>query len=190
MTITTFANINHELALVAERLCQATVKVQAHRWGSGSGTIWQSDGLIITNAHVAISNTAVVELWDGRTFDAVRTHFDPQRDLAALKITAPDLPTATINNTSALRVGEFVLAVGNPNTVQSAVTAGIIHTIHQQAVIADIRLLPGNSGGPLADCCGRVIGINTMIVYGLAVAIPIVGVVRFLFGSGVVAGVA
>ncbi len=187
MNNTTFAEITSELALVAERLCKSTVRVRSHNWGGGSGVIWQPDGLIITNAHVAISNTVVVELWDGRIFNAVRTNFDPQRDLAALKITATDLPFATVGNAHALRVGEFVLAVGNPDLVQGAVTTGIIHTNHQNAVIADICLFPGNSGGPLADCCGRVIGINTMIAYGLAVAIPSFAVERFLSGSGDIA---
>ncbi|MBR8832896.1 MAG: trypsin-like peptidase domain-containing protein [Stigonema ocellatum SAG 48.90 = DSM 106950] len=179
-------NITNELASVAERLSQSTVKVQTRNWGGGSGVIWQPDGLIITNAHVAISKSATVELWDGRVFNAVRTHFDPQRDLAALKITATDLPTATIGDSHALRVGELVVAVGNPNGDQGAVTTGIIHASNQRAVMADIRLFPGNSGGPLADCLGRVIGINTMIVNGLGVAIPSFAVVEHLLGGGTV----
>lgn len=180
MTTTKITHLSHELATIAAKLRHSTVKVNSNSQGVGSGVIWQPDGLIITNAHVATSNRAKVELADGRVFDAVRTHFDPQQDLAALKITATDLNAATIGDSDALRMGELVLAVGNPFTDSGAVTAGIIHTRHQRAVMADIRLYPGNSGGPLADCLGRVVGINTMVVNNLAVAIPSLAVNRFL----------
>lgn len=176
---TTLINITTELASVAEQLRQSTVQVHTRNSGRGSGVIWTSDGLIITNAHVATSKTVTVE-WNGQVFDAVRTHFDPQRDLAALKIAAFDLPTATIGDAKALRVGELVLAVGNPFDDKGSVTTGIIHTNHQRALIADIQLFPGNSGGALADCLGRVIGINTMIADALAVAIPSFAVESFL----------
>lgn len=200
--------ITDELATVAENLRKVTVQVRSSSYGGGSGVIWQSSlhplqlprqqgrdkdklllpgteggSLIITNAHVATNNRATVELWDGRVFEAVRTNIDPTKDLAALKIDATDLPTATIGNSDALRVGEFVLAVGNPFGDSGAVTSGIIHANHQRMVMADIRLFPGNSGGPLADCLGRVIGINTMIVNGLGVAIPSLAVEGFLRGN-------
>ncbi|MDZ7957484.1 MAG: trypsin-like peptidase domain-containing protein [Aulosira sp. DedQUE10] len=183
MTSTSFSNIADELAALAAKLRHSTVKVKSGSQGVGSGVIWQADGLIITNAHVATSNKATVELADDRVFEAVRTHFDPQQDLAALKITATDLQTATIGDSDALRVGELVLAVGNPFADSGAVTTGIIHAQHQRAVMADIQLYPGNSGGPLADCLGRVVGINTMVVNGLAVAVPSLAVNRFLLGS-------
>jgi serine protease Do len=180
MANTTLTNIAAELTEVAAKLRDRTVKIKSGSQGVGSGVIWQSDGLIITNAHVAISNRATVELADGRVFDAVRTQFDPQQDLAALKIVATDLTAATIGNSEALRVGELVLAVGNPFAESGAVTTGIIYGNNSQAVMADLQLYPGNSGGPLADCLGRVVGINTMIVNGLAVAVPSNTVERFL----------
>lgn len=208
MSIATMTRITDELATVAENLRKVTVQVRSSSYGGGSGVIWQSSlhplqlprqqgrdkdklllpgteggSLIITNAHVATNNRATVELWDGRVFEAVRTNIDPTKDLAALKIDATDLPTATIGNSDALRVGEFVLAVGNPFGDSGAVTSGIIHASHQRMVMADIRLFPGNSGGPLADCLGRVIGINTMIVNGLGVAIPSLAVEGFLRGN-------
>jgi serine protease Do len=192
MSIATMTRITDELAAAAENLRKVTVKVQSSSYGGGSGVIWQSSpllggteggSLIITNAHVATNNRATVELWDGRVFEAVRTNIDPTKDLAALKIDATDLPTATIGNSDALRVGEFVLAVGNPFGDSGAVTSGIIHANHQRMVMADIRLFPGNSGGALADCLGRVIGINTMIVNGLGVAIPSLAVEGFLRGN-------
>ncbi|WGV25135.1 S1C family serine protease [Halotia branconii] len=174
---------NDELSAVATILRQSTVKVKSSVAGVGSGVIWQADGLIITNAHVATSNRATVELSDGRVFAAVRSHFDPQQDLAALKINATNLNTAIISDSDNLRIGELVLAVGNPLADSGAVTLGIVHTNHPRAVIADLQLYPGNSGGPLADCLGRVVGINTMIVNNLAVAIPSTTVNRFLHSS-------
>jgi serine protease Do len=189
-----------ELAAVAEQLRQSTVQVRNRRYGSGSGVIWNCDGLIITNAHVVPREHATVELSDGRVFEAVVTEQDPQQDLAALRIDATDLPTATIGNSDALRVGELVLAVGNPLGVVGALTTGIIHTVSstdtpkhgalreqiptpQKWVIADVRLAPGNSGGSLANAQGQVIGINTMIVGGLALAVPSNAVERFLQGK-------
>jgi serine protease Do len=179
------ATPNDELAAVAAALSRSTVQVQSRRLGGGSGVIWHSDGLIITNAHVVRGSRATVKLADGRVFDAVCTNRDRQRDLAALKIDATDLPAATIGDSDALRVGELVLAAGNPLGVVGALATGIIHAAPKntprQWVQADIRLAPGNSGGPLANAQGIVIGINTVVIAGgLALAIPSNTVERFL----------
>jgi serine protease Do len=153
--------------------------------GGGSGIIWSGDGLIITNAHVAHGSQAKVSLWDGRSYDASVLNRDPRRDLASLKIHATNLPAATPGNSSALRVGELVIAVGNPFGFIGALTTGVVHSLpgRQRWVAADVRLAPGNSGGPLADAWGRVIGINTMIAGGLALAVPSNAVGRFLQGE-------
>jgi serine protease Do len=117
-------------------------------------------------------------------FEAVRIGIDPRQDLAALRVEATDLPAATIGDSDALRVGELVLAMGNPLGLTGVLTTGIIHEVSSQKwIMADVRLAPGNSGGPLADARGRVIGINTMIANGLGVAIPSKAVERFLRGS-------
>ena len=176
---------------VAEQLRQSTVQVRGRRGpGGGSGVIWQPDGVIITNAHVVRGAEAIVTLADGRTFDAAVTARDDERDLAALKTEAADLPAAPIGDSDGLRVGELVLAVGNPLGLTGAVTAGVVHAIgggegprQRGWVQADVRLAPGNSGGPLADAQGRVIGINSMIAGGLALAVPSNAVARFLAGS-------
>jgi serine protease Do len=173
---------------VAERLRQSTVQVKGRRGpGGGSGVIWQPDGVIITNAHVARGTEAIITLADGRTFDATVTARDDGRDLAALKVDATDLPAAPIGDSDALRVGELVIAVGNPLGLTGAVTAGVVHAIgggdgprQRPWVQADVRLAPGNSGGPLADAQGRVIGINSMIAGGLALAVPSNAVQQFL----------
>ncbi len=190
MTITSFETISTptpitvELTTVAEKLRRSTVQVRSDRLSAGSGVIWNSDGLIITNAHVAPKERATVELNDGRIFEAVVTAQDPYRDLAALQVKATDLPTATSGDSDTLRVGELVLAVGNPLGIVGALTTGIIHaTSSQKWLMADIRLLPGNSGGPLANAQGQVIGINTMIADGLALAVPSKAVEFFLKGE-------
>src|SRR5689334_7208874 len=137
-------NIAEELAVLAAKRRHQTVKVKNGSLEVGSGIIWQADGLIITNAHVATSNQATVELSDGRVFAAVRTRFDPQQDLAALKIAATDLNTASIGDSDRLLVGELVLAVGNPLADTGAVTTGIISANNPRVVMADIKLYPGN----------------------------------------------
>jgi serine protease Do len=175
---------------VAERLRRSTVLIQAGDRGSGSGTIWGRDGLIITNAHVTRGSNARVQLWDGREFDATIKSRDPQLDLAALRIGANDLPAVNSADSSKLRPGELAIAVGNPLGFVGALTTGIIHAVgplrgfgSRTWVQADVRLAPGNSGGPLADARGRVIGINTMIAGRLALAIPSSALTQFLFAG-------
>jgi serine protease Do len=172
---------------VAERLRRSTVHVQTggRQQGAGSGIIWSGDGLIITNAHVARGSGAKVSLWDGSTYEASVLNRDARRDLASLKIAASGLPAATPGNSNALRVGELVIAVGNPLGFIGALTTGVVHSLpgRQRWVAADVRLAPGNSGGPLADAQGRVVGINTMIARGLALAVPSNAVRQFLAGE-------
>lgn len=176
---------------MAAQLRRATVQVRGHRSpGGGSGVIWRPDGLIITNAHVARGPQAILELADGRKFDAAVTARDERRDLAALKVEATGLPAAAIGDSDGLRVGELVLAVGNPLGLNGALTTGVVHAApapdgprRQAWVRADVRLAPGNSGGPLADARGRVIGVNSMIAGGLALAVPSNAVERFLTGG-------
>jgi serine protease Do len=187
--------IVNELATVAKKINQITVRIRNTSRTVGSGVIWYSNPrrhevFIITNAHVATNNSAIVELWNGTVFEARRFLFDPQQDLAAFKINTlslsletsleTSLEAAIIGNPQNLRVGELVLAIGNPLDDKGAVTTGIVYKPTNQAVIADINLYPGNSGGPLTNCLGQVVGINTMIANGLAVAIPSTTVNQFL----------
>ena len=180
-----------DLAATADRVRRSTVHVRNGRAGGGSGVIWRADGLIVTNAHVARDTTADVELFDGRIFEARVTSRDPRRDLASLAIDAVALPAAPIADSDALRVGQVAVAVGNPLGLSGALTLGIIHAIapaeghgRQTWVQADIRLAPGNSGGPLVDASGGVIGINSMIAGGLGLAVPSNAVQRFLMVEG------
>src|SRR5438132_6723918 len=175
---------------IAEQLRRSTVLIHAGGRGSGSGVIWSSDGLIVTNAHVVHGSNVRVQLWDGREFDAAVTTRDPRRHLAALRISADSLPAALPADSSQLRPGELAIAIGNPMGFVGALTTGVIHAIGplrglgpQTWVPASVRLAPGNSGGPLADAHGLVIGVNTMVAGRLALAIPCNAVRDFLAGG-------
>ena len=174
---------------VAERLRRSTVSVRIGDGcgGCGSGVIWNPDGLIVTNAHVARGPRATIELWDGRSVLGSVIAADMRRDLAAIEVEARGLPAATPGDSSALRPGELVIAVGNPLGFTGALTTGVVHALgpvpglgRHSWVQADVRLAPGNSGGPLADAQGRVIGINAMIARGLGLAVPSIAVADFL----------
>jgi serine protease Do len=175
---------------IAERVRRSTVLVQPGGRGSGSGVVWSDDGLIITNAHVARGPRAIISLWDGREFQAEVTSRDSRRDLAALRVRATQLIAVTSRDSSEVRAGEIALAVGNPFGFLGALTTGVIHAVGpllglgtRNWVQSDVRLAPGNSGGPLTDAQGRVIGINSMIAGRLALAIPSNDVRRFLQGQ-------
>ena len=175
---------------IAEQLRRSTVVVHAGRRGSGSGILWSSDGLLVTNAHVVRGTNLRVELWDGREYRATVLSRDERRDLAQLRIEAANLPAAAPADSSRVRPGELVIAVGNPLGFVGALATGVIHGVgpiwglgSHTWVQADVRLAPGNSGGPLADARGRVIGINTLVAGRLALAIPSNTVLDFLSGG-------
>jgi serine protease Do len=173
---------------VGELLRRSTVEVRAGHQSSGSGVIWSATGTVITNAHVARTNELKVKLWDGRTVSARVSKRDPRLDLAALEIEGSKLTAATVGDSSRLRVGEIVIAVGNPLGFTGALSTGVVHGVgrlrglgNREWVQAALRLAPGNSGGPLADASGKVAGINTMVISGgLALAIPSNSVEAFL----------
>src|SRR6266567_4250657 len=175
---------------VGESLRRSTVQIRGvspRRESAGSGVIWDTEGTIITNAHVLGKGAHLVELWDGRSFPAEIKTRDDQRDLAQLKLPTTGLPGAAFRN-NPVRPGELVVAVGNPLGFTGALTTGIVHAAgsfsglgRRPWVHAAIRLAPGNSGGPLADAAGQVVGINTMIVSGgIALAIPSAAVEEFV----------
>jgi serine protease Do len=169
-----------EFGEIAERLRRSTVEVRLKgQRGGGSGVIWNASGAVLTNAHVARAEEAEVEVWDGRRLPARLAWRDARRDLALLRVAATDLEAAAAADSGALRPGEVVMAVGSPLGFAGALSRGIVHSIGPISgmgphawIRADIRLAPGNSGGPLANARGQVIGINTAIVNGLGLAIP------------------
>ena len=157
------------LADVAARLRRVTVRIASGRGGEGAGIVWREDGLIVTNAHVA-RERARVAVGDAR-FDAPVVAWDERLDLAALVVPARGLPAADRRASRTVRVGELVLGVGHPLGVPGALSVGIVHSTLPGAIRSDLRLAPGNSGGPLADAAGRVIGVNAMIADGLGLAV-------------------
>jgi serine protease Do len=169
---------------LARKLRASTVAVQGSDRGGGSGVIWRADGLIVTNAHVVRSSDPIVVLGDGRKLQANVVKHDRRRDLAILQILASGLGSAEVADSAKVRVGQLVMAVGNPMGVAGAVATGVIFAAAGERWIqASVRLAPGNSGGILADSEGRVIGINTMIHFGLAHAIPSNAVASFIAGA-------
>jgi serine protease Do len=159
--------------------------VQARSWGrgTGAGVIWDAEGLVLTNHHVVAGgrrgSRVQVVVHDGRTFDAEVVKRGRNLDLALLRIKeAPgDLPAAPVGDSGALRVGQLVYAIGHPWGRLGAVTAGIVSGLEvvrgsTRYVRSDVALAPGNSGGPLLNARGEVVGINAMIFGRLALSIP------------------
>ncbi len=148
--------------------------------GSGSGIIISQDGYIVTNNHVVENASKVtVGLSDKRQFDATIVGTDPLTDLAVVKIDASNLPVAFLGNSENLKVGQWVMAIGNPLSLSSTVTAGIVSAIGrgqlglirdsygvENFIQTDAAINPGNSGGALVDLSGAVIGINSAIASG------------------------
>lgn len=160
------------------------VQVRTEGRGGGTGIIVHEDGRMLTNNHVVASDNAKVEvlLSDGRTFPAAVLHRNPRLDLALLKIQGDNLTPLTLGDSTKLRVGELVFAIGHPWGQRWAVTAGIVSTMRTvkladdlttHYIQSDVGLAPGNSGGPLLNADGHVVGINAMIFGGdLSVSIP------------------
>ncbi|MGA8029452.1 MAG: trypsin-like peptidase domain-containing protein [Bryobacteraceae bacterium] len=190
---------------VAEALRRSTVQVYSghgRHQGNGSGVVL-ADGRVITNAHVVRGKRLSVESWEGKSGSASVVKIDRGRDLALLAAAELKAPPASLSDSAQLKVGTPVFAVGNPLGFTGAVSSGIVHSIGPAGpmsgfdplsgfewIHADVRLAPGNSGGPLADFQGQIVGINTMIVAGvvgtefvgrgLALAIPSRAVQSFL----------
>ena len=175
-------------ARMIEDAQRSVVQVRSGSRGAGAGVIWAAGGLVLTNDHVVAGrrpggNVRVV-LRDGRSLDAEVTRRSRSLDLALLRLrdVPDDLPTIPVGDSDALRVGELVYAVGHPWGWLGAVTAGIVSGLGAargpgggsgtRYVQSDVALAPGNSGGPLLNARGEVVGINAMVFGRLALSIP------------------
>ena len=172
-----FGSFDRDAEELAERLAPSVVEVRAGS-GIGAGTIWRSDGLIVTNDHVVPHDRAEIGLADGRTAIGQVVARDPRNDLAVIGIGLGGL-SAVDARLDPVRPGELVMAIGHPFGVRYAVALGIISAtmgavegFDRPLIRADVSIGPGNSGGPLVDALGRVVGINAMVGGGLALAVP------------------
>lgn len=173
------------LASLVREVQRSLVVVHNGRMGAGAGVVWRPGGLVITNYHVIHRGRPRLSLPDGRELSARVLAQEPEIDLALLQAEALDLPVARIADARSLRVGDLLLAVGHPWGQRGSVTAGIVSALGRaevsrrrrgrismdaprtiEIIRTDASLAPGNSGGPLVNAEGAVVGINTMILGG------------------------
>jgi serine protease Do len=183
---------------VAERLSPSVASVRARR-GGGSAVAITPDGFLLTSAHVVHRARQVrASFTDGRELTAEIVGADPLSDLAVLRTTDDALHAATLGDAEKLRVGQLVVAIGNPHGFNGSVTAGVVSALGRSlptrsgaasrwvdnVIQTDAALNPGNSGGALADGLGRVVGINTAVAgVGLGLAVPINAATRAIVGA-------
>jgi serine protease Do len=165
---------------IVRRVRRSTVHVYDET-GRGTGVVWRP-GLIVTNAHVVHRTRPYVETDTGRVRGRLVAR-DERFDLALVHadLSELDVQPADARDSAGLRCGELVVAVGNPIGLSGAAATGTIVRAGKRFVAADVRLAPGNSGGPLVDAAGRVVGINSMVAGGgLALAVPAESVRAFV----------
>ena len=180
--LTYAAELSEEAAALGERISASVLLVRGPRGGAGSGVVWNKERVVVTNHHVvSTGDRAAIVMRDGTPIAARVIRRSPELDLAALHVEEGQhlLTPAPIGESAGLRVGNLLLAVGNPMGERNAVTLGVVSAIGAprpvmagEPILASITLRPGNSGGALADAHGRIVGVPYMVVGpGLALAV-------------------
>jgi serine protease Do len=172
---------------LADLLRRAVVEIRSGGAGCGAGVVWGRSGLVVTNAHCLPRGDSVDVHANGRWHSSRTIAYHPRHDLALLAAGSVTGPLLDCRDAESLRAGELLFACGHPLGVRDALAMGVLHGVARDGrtnrprwIVADVQLAPGNSGGPLVDAEGRLVGINTMVVNGLGVAIPADVVVRFV----------
>ena len=187
------------LSVPAERLRSSVAQIvngSNGSAGSGAAIAWTDGGLFVTSAHVIRSPRMTVVTPEGRRVPGELVWQDRRRDVALVRAPGARMPQIRTADPSAMRPGSLVLAIGHPFGLVDAVSTGVLQSVGElpldldfeggrlRWVQADVRLGPGNSGGPLADTDGRVIGVAAMVVAGMALAVPAPDVEALLASSG------
>ena len=187
----------HVVERVGPAVVGVAVRAGRSRAGGGSGVLFTPDGYVLTNAHVVAGAREMrATLTDGSEHPAMPVGSDPATDLAVIRVEGSHLPHAELGSSASLRVGQLVVAIGNPLGFSNTVSAGVVSALARSMRAQDGRLIdpilqtdvalnPGNSGGPLVDSRARVVGINTMIILGaqgLSFAVP-VDTARWVIGQ-------
>ena len=189
------------VTFVAETLAPSVANLRVGRRGGGSGVVITPDGFVLTNAHVVGERRTprvVASFTDGRELSAELVGSDPLTDLALLRTERAALEAASLGDAATLRVGQLVVAIGNPHGFAGSVTAGVVSALGRSlpararrtvrvidnVIQTDAALNPGSSGGALADSAGQVVGINTAVAgIGLGLAVPINAATRHVIGA-------
>lgn len=171
-------DIASDASRLASTLRGAVVEIRSPV-GGGAGIIWGGAGLVVTNAHCVRKNGSLTIEVNGKTHSAESIAFARDHDLALIHTPSVSGPLLELRDVDTLRPGELVFAYGHPLGVSHALAMGALHGVvrdkrtgEPRFITADIQLAPGNSGGPLVDAEGKLVGVNSMIMGGLGVAIP------------------
>lgn len=192
-----FTSVSDAIVGMVAKARHGVVELRGRGRGAGAGIIWGSDGKIVTNYHVVAGTGGrpQVQLYDGTRLESKLVAENSALDLALLQIDATELPALPIGDSAKLRIGELIFAFGHPWGHKDVVTAGIVSGLGRVGggrpdrsaayVRSDVRLAPGNSGGPLVNARGEVVGVNSMIFGGdLSVAVPSHVVLEWLARAG------
>ena len=175
--------INEEMASLVKQTRRSLVRISDGHRTCAAGTVWHTQGLIVTNAHAIRGRHTEVSLRDGRLLPARILAFDQEYDLAALAVDAEGLNAIDLGDSTSVEVGQYVLAMGYPQGMDGVATSGIFMgegadhmeiSFAQDFLAVNVLLRPGNSGGPLLDMNGKLVGINTMMTgLNTGLAIPV-----------------